>query len=852
MTPLNERRWRNFKANRRGFWSLRIFLVLFFVTLFAPLIANDKPLILTFEGSLYFPAFNTYAETTFGGDFATEADYRDPFVQDLIADADGIMIWPLIRYSYDTINRNLPVPAPAPPSAENWLGTDDQGRDVVARLIYGFRISVLFGLTLTFFSSIIGVAAGAVQGYFGGWLDLIFQRFIEIWTSVPQLYLLIIIAAIIEPNFWILLCILLLFSWVALVGVVRAEFLRGRNFEYVNAARALGVSNGTIIYKHLLPNAMVATLTFMPFILNASITTLTSLDFLGFGLPPGSPSLGELLAQGKANLQAPWLGFSGFFTIAIMLSLLIFIGEAGEEVTHAVKGVSLTIDAGETVALVGESGSGKSVTALSILKLLPYPQASHPHGSIRYRGDNLMSTDEDALRSVRGNQISMVFQEPMTSLNPLHTIERQVGEILIRHRGLSNEAARAEVLSLLKKVGIRDAESRLGAYPHQLSGGQRQRVMIAMALANEPDLLIADEPTTALDVTVQAQILALLKELQREMGMAMLLITHDLGIVRKMADRTYVMTGGEVVETGPTAQIFSEPQHDYTKHLLAAEPKGHPEAPRVDAPVVMETDDLKVWFPIKKGLLRKTVDHVKAVDGISVRVQEGQTVGIVGESGSGKTTLGLALLRLISSEGPIRFEGDQIDGLTEKDVRPLREHMQIVFQDPFGSLSPRLSISQIVEEGLIVQNQGLSATERRTRVSAALQEVGIDPAMQDRYPHEFSGGQRQRIAIARAMALQPKFVMLDEPTSALDMSVQAQIVDLLRSLQKKYNLAYLFISHDLKVVRALADQVIVMRAGKVVEQGPADQIFDAPQTDYTKTLMAAAFDLETGPGVASS
>ena len=524
----------------------------------------------------------------------------------------------------------------------------------------------------------------------------------------------------------------------------------------------------------------------------------------------------------------------------------------GEEVTHAVKGVSLSIDPGETVALVGESGSGKSVTALSILKLLPYPQASHPHGTIRYRGENLMSTDESALRSVRGNQISMVFQEPMTSLNPLHTIERQVGEVLIRHKGLSNEAARAEVLTLLEKVGIQDAEGRLGAYPHQLSGGQRQRVMIAMALANEPDLLIADEPTTALDVTVQAQILALLKDLQREMGMAILLITHDLGIVRKMADRTYVMTDGEVVETDRTEKIFSDPQHDYTRHLLAAEPKGHPEAPHGDAPMVMETDDLKVWFPIKKGLLRKTVDHVKAVDGISVAVQEGQTVGIVGESGSGKTTLGLALLRLISSEGTIRFEGDQIDGLTEKDVRPLREHMQIVFQDPFGSLSPRLSISQIVEEGLIVQNRGLSPTERRARVSSALQEVGIDPAMQDRYPHEFSGGQRQRIAIARAMALQPKFVMLDEPTSALDMSVQAQIVDLLRALQKKYNLAYLFISHDLKVVRALADQVIVMRAGKVVEQGPADKIFDAPETDYTKTLMAAAFDLETGPGEAAS
>ncbi len=524
----------------------------------------------------------------------------------------------------------------------------------------------------------------------------------------------------------------------------------------------------------------------------------------------------------------------------------------GEEETHAVRGVSLTIGEGETVALVGESGSGKSVTALSILKLLPYPQASHPSGAIRFRGKDLMAADDTALREVRGNKISMVFQEPMTSLNPLHTIEQQVGEILILHLGMRREAAKVRILELLEKVGIQDAESRLGAYPHQLSGGQRQRVMIAMALANEPDLLIADEPTTALDVTVQAQILALLKSLQKEMGMAMLLITHDLGIVRKMADRTYVMTGGKIVEEGPTEAIFTAPQHDYTKHLIAAEPKGRPEPPRADAPIVMETDNLKVWFPIKQGIMRKTVDYVKAVDGISVAVREGQTVGIVGESGSGKTTLGLAMMRLLSSEGPIRFNGSAIDGLSSKEIRPLRKQMQIVFQDPFGSLSPRLSISQIVEEGLLVQQTNLSATERRARVTAALQEVSIDPAMQDRYPHEFSGGQRQRIAIARAMVLKPRFVMLDEPTSALDMSVQAQIVDLLRTLQKRHNLAYLFISHDLKVVRALADQVIVMRAGKVVEQGPADAIFDAPQTDYTKTLMAAAFDLAMGPGDAAA
>ena len=523
---------------------------------------------------------------------------------------------------------------------------------------------------------------------------------------------------------------------------------------------------------------------------------------------------------------------------------------SGSEELLAVDRVSFNINQGETVALVGESGSGKSVTALSILQLLPYPQARHPSGEIIYRGKNMIGADARTLRGMRGNHISMVFQEPMTSLNPLHTIERQIGEVLIKHRGLSAVAARERVLELMQRVGIQNAESRLGAYPHQLSGGQRQRVMIAMALANEPDLLIADEPTTALDVTVQAQILELLIKLKQEMGMSLLLITHDLGIVRKMADRVCVMTKGQIVEQGETRAIFETPTHAYTKHLIAAEPKGAAPATDLSAPVVMAADNIKVWFPIRKGFLRRTVDHVKAVNDISVSVRAGQTVGVVGESGSGKTTLGLALLRLISSEGKIAFENRTIQGLKTSELRPLREHMQIVFQDPFGSLSPRLSIGQIVEEGLSVQKRGLTYEERRILVSDALQEVGLDPGTQDRYPHEFSGGQRQRIAIARAMVLKPKFVMLDEPTSALDMSVQAQIVDLLRDLQKRHNLAYLFISHDLKVVRALANEVLVMRDGKVVEQGPARQIFDAPRTDYTKALMAAAFDLTAAPGPA--
>ncbi|AHB47935.1 microcin C ABC transporter ATP-binding protein YejF [Hyphomicrobium nitrativorans NL23] len=512
--------------------------------------------------------------------------------------------------------------------------------------------------------------------------------------------------------------------------------------------------------------------------------------------------------------------------------------------TTAVKGVSFRINRGETVALVGESGSGKSVSALSILKLLPYPAASHPTGEIFFEGRDLLHADEGALKRIRGDRISMIFQEPMTSLNPLHPIERQVGEILQLHRRMSASATRARVIELLTKVGIPEPEKRLGAYPHQLSGGQRQRVMIAMALANEPDLLIADEPTTALDVTIQAQILELLRDLQREMGMAMLLITHDLGIVRRMAERVYVMQRGEIVEEQPTEALFTDPKHPYTRHLLAAEPKGEP--PRFDAaaPVIAETDDLRVWFPIKRGFLRKTVDHVKAVDGLSVKIRSGQTLGVVGESGSGKTTLGLAILRLISSKGPIVYMGRRIDGLSPKEMRPLRREMQVVFQDPYGSLSPRLSIFGILEEGLLIQKPEWSETQRRAQATKALEEVGLDASALDRYPHEFSGGQRQRIAIARAMALEPRFIVLDEPTSALDMSVQAQIVDLLRELQAKRDLAYVFISHDLKVVRALCNYVIVMRNGKAVEEGPAEDVFTSPKDDYTKALLAAAFDLK--------
>ncbi len=519
----------------------------------------------------------------------------------------------------------------------------------------------------------------------------------------------------------------------------------------------------------------------------------------------------------------------------------------GARVSMAVDRISFHIRKGETVALVGESGSGKSVTALSVMKLLPYPAAQHPSGSIRFKGKDLLHLPEREIRRVRGNDITIIFQEPMTSLNPLHTIEKQIAEILLLHAGLAGENARARIVELLTQVGIPEPQTRLMSYPHQLSGGQRQRVMIAMALANEPDLLIADEPTTALDVTVQAQILALLKEIQTRLGMAMLFITHDLGIVRKLADRVCVMKEGKIVEQGTIERVFNAPEHPYTRALLRAEPRPDPAPVRPDAQIVIETDDLKVWFPIKRGLLRRVVGHIKAVDGVSIAVRKGETLGIVGESGSGKTTLGLAILRLISSQGMIVFLGNRITGLKFREMRPFRHDMQIVFQDPYGSLSPRMSVSDIIEEGLWVHHPDLPKEERDRRVMRALEDVGLDLDTRFRYPHEFSGGQRQRIALARAVVLEPTFVVLDEPTSALDMLIQSQMVDLLRALQKRRNLTYLFISHDLRVVAALASRLVVMRHGKVIEEGPAADLFAHPASDYTRALFAAAFNLEIAP-----
>jgi microcin C transport system ATP-binding protein len=520
---------------------------------------------------------------------------------------------------------------------------------------------------------------------------------------------------------------------------------------------------------------------------------------------------------------------------------------SGGRETLAVDRISFDIAKGECLALVGESGSGKSATALSILRLLPYPAARHPSGSIEFHGRDLLKLSEREMQKVRGDDITIVFQEPMTSLNPLHTIEKQIGEILLLHRGLTGAAARERTIEVLTQVGIPDPASRLKSYPHQLSGGQRQRVMIAMALANEPDLLIADEPTTALDVTVQAQIIALLKEIQARLHMSLLFITHDLGIVRKVAQRVCVMKDGKIVEHGTVERVFNSPEHPYTRALMAAEPRPDPAPPQPNAPILLETEHLKVWFPITSGFMRKVTGHIKACDGLTIALRKGETLGVVGESGSGKSTLGRAILRLISSEGPIAYMGNGLQGLTFKEMLPFRREMQIVFQDPFGSLSPRMSVGEIIKEGLKVHHRDLTDRERDERVIQALNDVGLDPATRFRFPHEFSGGQRQRIAVARAVVLEPSFIVLDEPTSALDMVIQAQMVDLLRDLQRRHNLTYLFISHDLRVVAALASRLLVMRHGLVVESGDAAELFKNPKTDYTRALFSAAFNLETAP-----
>lgn len=836
MTPLMRRRWMLFKQNKRAFWALWVFLFIFVASLFAEVIANDKPLIVKYKGNFYFPILTAYTDTFFGGDLPTEADYKDPFTVAQI-NQNGWMIMPPVAFSYDTIQYELTEPAPAPPSRQNWLGTDDLARDLLARLIYGIRTSLLFGLILTFFSSLIGILFGSVQGYFAGKVDLIFQRVLEIWGSLPQLFILIIVSSLLLPSFGTLLVVLLLFSWTSLVGVVRAEFLRVRNFDYVKAAKALGVSDKRIMLRHILPNALVSALTFIPFILSGAVVALTALDFLGFGLPPGEPSLGELVRQGKENLNAPWIGLSAFVVLSVLLSCLIFVGEgirdafdprkeirhhekatitplasvpskqvlsvqnlsisfAGKEVVH---GVSFQIEKGQTVALVGSSGSGKSVTALSILGIL---QNASVKGSIQLNGQELVGLSEREMRSIRGRKIGLVFQEPMTSLNPLHRVGNQVKEVLQIH---FKKASNREVVRLFHLVGLKNAARKIKAFPHELSGGERQRVMIAMALAGQPDLLIADEPTTALDVTIQKQILDLLKDLQKRLQLSILFISHDRAVVHYIADTVYEMKNG----------FLSSGQ----KRLPPLAKRG---LPKPLGKPVLTAKEVCVSY-----------GSFKALWPLSLTLYEGRTLGVVGESGSGKTTLANALLGLIKYEGSVSLIGE--------DSRAFRAKVQVVFQDPFSSLNPRMSVEQIIQEGLFVHAPKMSASARQAAVQEILTEVGLPPEIKDRYPHELSGGERQRVAISRALILKPKVLILDEPTSALDVENRIKILALLKKLQAKYQLSYLFISHDMYVVNEISDDLLVLRQGKVVETGPLAQVFMQPKEAYTQELIQSAF-----------
>ena len=956
LSPLARVRLRRFRRHRRGWWSLWIFLFIFLASLVAEVWSNDKPIFVRYDGQNYYPLFAAYPETEFGGFLPTEADYKDPEIRALIEERGFIVAAPN-PWHYRTIDFDLASPAPTRPDSRHLLGTDDQARDILARLIYGLRISVIFGFTVTLFSAMIGVSIGAFQGFRGGKVDLFGQRFIEIWSGVPQLYILIILASIFEPNFWWLLVILLLFSWIGFTSLVRAEVLRARNFDYVRAARALGLPQRVVLVRHVMPNAMVATLTLLPFTLAGSVTILTALDFLGIGLPPGSASLGELLLQGRNNLQAPWIVLTGFFALAFLLTILIFLGEAvrdvfdprkifagqaaaedafgdvndvngdnegavsvdkdddndgaavivpdndakkgaavsvddnddnnsasfivhnntdnkdsdgdgeavvkirnlsvsypGDSEPHiALANVSLNLNYGETLAVVGESGAGKSSLGLSIPALLAHTARYSPDSKILWQNKNLLNSPPADLRRLRAADCSVIFQEVASSLNPLHKVVRQVEDAITQAGGPKDKKLRREqALDLLRRVALPDPERRILAWPHELSGGQQQRVMIAMALAGNPKVLIADEPTNALDVTVQAEILALLKKIQNESGLALLLITHDLGIVRAMADRVAVMRHGKLLEIGTKEQVLKNPRHPYSRRLIHArmptpaatgdsdgDSDGDGDGDDDKQPV-LEVNNLSVHYPILGGLLKRQRGEVPAVTGATFSLAPGRSLGIVGESGSGKSSIALALLRLVPHTGRISLLGQEASLLSAAEFRPLRRRIQLVFQDPWASLSPRMTAGEIIGEGLAFHEPDLSHDAREERIVAALETVGIDPAARRRWPHSFSGGQRQRIAVARALVLEPRVLILDEPTSALDKSVTIRILELLVRLQEERGLAYIFISHDLETVRAIAHDLLVLRGGEVVERGSCAEIFDNPRDAYTRKLLAAA------------
>lgn len=843
------RRLKAFRNHKRGYVSLIIFLSIVILTLFAELIANDKPLYVRYNGGNYFPIFKTYNDTEFGGDFETPADYKDQLIQRNIK-ANGKMIFPLIPYGPATIDYAAEKPAPAGPNKNHWLGTDDLGRDVLARIIYGIRLSIVFGITLTLVSSVIGIFFGALQGYRGGKTDLFLQRFLEIWGGLPQLFILIMVASLFTPSFFTLLFVLLLFSWTALIPLVRAEFLKVRKYTFVKAAKVLGVSNIAIMFRHILPNAMVAVFSYLPFILTGAITALATLDFLGFGLSMNTASLGELVRQGKENIHAPHLGLAAFFTLATILVLLIFIGEgiraafapgivdksalktSPEPTTeakellsaknlrirfnktfNAVDGISFILPKGKVLALIGESGSGKSVTALSIMGLVK----AEVSGSIQFGGKNILAMAEKGLNKIRGRKIAMIFQDPLDSFDPLKKIGHQLVEAVLIHQKMTKKKAIEKAKDMLEKVELGYLLDKFNAYPHQFSGGERQRMMIAMALINQPDILIADEPTTALDALTQDQILKLLKSLQKELNLSILFITHDLSLADSIADDIAVMKSGRIVEMGRKDDVLENPRHPYTQKLLKAasvRPRKH------------GYEKVKALLEVEGLNVRYGSNH--AVKDVTFKVCEGETVGIMGESGSGKSSLASAVLHLESMEGKSLYKG-----------KNEQREVQAVFQDPYASLDPRMTVEEIIGEGLKIYEKQLSKKERSEKIRKALAQVGLSGDILNRYPDEFSGGQRQRIAIARSLVVKPKLLVLDEPTSALDVSVQAEVLKLLLRIQEEENLAYIFITHDRRVMRQMADRILVMQKGKVVEEGRTETVFRNPKDAYTKLLINA-------------
>lgn len=888
-----QRRWRVFRGDRRAVIALSLFGVISLLAFLAPLIANSNPLLVIHQGSVFFPTLETVSERDLGGDLPLRADFSEDAVLSLVK-PEGTIVWPLVRYSYDTVDFYAWDRHPAAPSSTHPFGTDDQARDVLARVLYGLRVSLWFGFLLTFITVSVGIAAGTIQGYFGGWIDISFQRFLEIWESMPQLYVLIIVSSVLVPSFLSLLILLSLFGWVGVVGIVRAEVLRVRKLDYVTAARAMGVSSWKIMARHVAPNALVAAMTMLPFAATGSIVSLASLDFLGFGLPTGSPSLGELLQQGRNNLNAPWLGISAFGSLAVLLTLLVFVGEgvrdvfdprrarrrpskvgvrqwsvhpsaveqtqslltvqglsvcAAADMSRAlVDDISFDITPGEIVGLVGESGSGKSLTARSLLNILPDGVVFSGNGQLVFDGVSMpFSSAAQAL--LRGRSIGFVPQEPMSSLNPVHTARAQLVEALkVGNPAVAELVLEQEIIRLLRLVGLEHIQSRLSSYPHELSGGERQRLVIALALANNPRLLVADEPTTALDVVLQAQILDLFAALRDKLGIAILFVSHDLPAVSSLADRVLVMDQGRVVEEGTAEQVFSAPKSMQAKRLMAGAALG-PNA-RADLVTAVEkhdrdrlalsTTDLTVRFALPSTKFTFKRRHLIAVDGVSLELRRGETLGLVGASGSGKSTLGRAVLNMLPHDGAVTYASLADGQHGERSRQNIAAAVQIVFQDPFASLSPRMTVEDILLEPLGVHAPSLSRDDKTLMVKQGLERVGLGQDSLHCYPHEFSGGQRQRIAIARALIVQPDVIVLDEPTSALDASVRASVLEMLKSIQQQTGVAYLLITHDFSVLARTAHRIAVMKEGAVVETGSRSQLFDKPEHPYTRELLEAA------------